>query len=157
MATGTIKWFDPAQGFGFIKPDDAVNEVFLHVSELEKAGIGFIDKFAIEGLSVAYDVGTNKHGKPAAIDVKLNVDVVTKTINGIKTGVIKWWSETKGYGFIAQRNSNKDVFVHFSELAKAKVTDFTKKNLMGVSVDYEVFVDVKGRTSAVNISFLEKQ
>lgn len=77
MAIGTIKWFDTKQGFGFIRPDDGANEVFLHISELGKANIKLIDKFALEGLRVGYDVGTNKNNKPAAINIKIVTDRLT--------------------------------------------------------------------------------
>ncbi len=152
MATGTVKWFDTKQGFGFIKPNDEVNEIFLHVDELEKADIKFVGKFALQGLRVTYDVGVNKHNKPAAVNIK----VTMKKISGMKTGTIKWYNETKGFGFIAPQDGSKDIFIHFSELAKANIKNFIKKNLIGTFIGYEIFTDHKGRASAINVHLLDK-
>ena len=40
MATGTVKWFNAQKGYGFIQPDDGSNDVFVHVSAVERAGMG---------------------------------------------------------------------------------------------------------------------
>lgn len=66
MATGTVKWFNPAKRFGFIKPDDGSNDVFVHISALEAAGISMLD----EGQRVEYDMAENK-GKMSAVNLKL--------------------------------------------------------------------------------------
>lgn len=66
MATGTVKWFNPAKRFGFIKPDDGSNDVFVHISALEAAGIPMLD----EGQRVEYDMAENK-GKMSAVNLKL--------------------------------------------------------------------------------------
>jgi cold shock protein len=52
VATGTIKWFDPAKGYGFIQPDDGSGEVFVHVSAVESAGHGDLR----EGQRVSYNL-----------------------------------------------------------------------------------------------------
>ncbi len=74
MATGTVKWFDIKQNFGFIKPDDKFNEVVLHISELDKAGIKLIDKFALDGIKISYDIIMNDSNKPAATNIKIITD-----------------------------------------------------------------------------------
>ena len=61
MATGTVKWFDPAKGFGFIQPEDGSKDVFVHISAVEKAGMGTL----AEGQRVSYEVVTER-GKQAA-------------------------------------------------------------------------------------------
>ena len=66
MATGTVKWFNPAKRFGFIKPDDGASDVFVHMSALEAAGLHMLD----EGQKVQYELAENK-GKMSAVDVKL--------------------------------------------------------------------------------------
>lgn len=66
MATGTVKWYNPAKRFGFIKPDDGSNDVFVHVSALEAAGLAMLD----EGQRVQYDMAENK-GKMSAVNLKL--------------------------------------------------------------------------------------
>jgi len=152
MATGTIKWLNVKQNFGFIKPDDTSNEVVLRVSELDKTGIKLIDKFALDGIKISYDVIMNDSNKPAATNIK----IITDKSNLISTGIIKWYDSTKGFGFIAPKNGD-DVFFHVSELEKAKVAGLTKENLLGAYINYEVRIDHKNRRSAVNLHLLGKR
>ncbi len=66
MPTGTVKWFNDSKGFGFIGPDDGSNDVFVHVSAVQKAGLSTLK----EGQKVEYEVVTGKNGKAAADKLK---------------------------------------------------------------------------------------
>lgn len=66
MATGTVKWFNPTKGFGFIQPDQGGADVFVHISALERAGMRSLG----EGQKVSYDLATEK-GKTSAANLKL--------------------------------------------------------------------------------------
>ncbi len=66
MATGTVKWYNPAKRFGFIKPDDGASDVFVHASALEEAGLFSLD----ENQRVSYDL-TDSKGKTSAANIKL--------------------------------------------------------------------------------------
>ena len=63
--TGTVKWFNPTKGFGFITPDAGGNDVFVHISAVQEAGMQGLD----EGQKVEYDVQENR-GKEAAGNLK---------------------------------------------------------------------------------------
>jgi CspA family cold shock protein len=65
MANGTVKWFNPTKGFGFIQPEDGGNDVFVHVSAVEKAGLRSLN----EGQKVSFQVA-NERGKSSAVDLK---------------------------------------------------------------------------------------
>jgi CspA family cold shock protein len=65
MATGTVKWFNPAKGFGFIKPEDGSKDVFVHISAVERAGL---DSLA-EGQRVSFEI-TTERGKAAATNLR---------------------------------------------------------------------------------------
>lgn len=66
MATGTVKWFNPTKGFGFIVPDDGSNDVFVHISAVEKAGL----KGLVEGQKLQFELQENR-GKQAAANLKV--------------------------------------------------------------------------------------
>ena len=51
MATGTVKWFNPTKGYGFIEPEDGGKDAFVHISAVQKAGLASLD----EGQKVSYD------------------------------------------------------------------------------------------------------
>ncbi|MEI5677856.1 cold-shock protein [Mesorhizobium sp. CGMCC 1.15528] len=63
MSTGTVKWFNSTKGFGFIQPDDGGQDVFVHISAVERAGMRDI----VEGQKISYEmVRDNKSGKMSA-------------------------------------------------------------------------------------------
>ncbi len=67
MPTGTVKFFDPNRGFGFIGPEDGSKDVFVHVSAVEEAGLSILT----EGQKVEYEVVSKPDGKTAAGNLKL--------------------------------------------------------------------------------------
>lgn len=66
MATGTVKWFNPAKGFGFIQPDQGGADVFVHISALEGTGLKTLN----EGQRVSYELATQR-GKTAAANIQI--------------------------------------------------------------------------------------
>lgn len=66
MATGTVKWFNPTKGFGFIQPDQGSSDVFVHISAVERAGMNNLN----EGQKLSYELATDK-GKTSAANLKL--------------------------------------------------------------------------------------
>lgn len=66
MATGTVKWFNPTKGYGFIKPEDGSNDVFVHISAVERAGLRSLE----EGQTVNYELVTDR-GKTSADNLKI--------------------------------------------------------------------------------------
>ena len=67
MATGTVKWFNGQKGYGFIQPDDGGNDVFVHISAVERAGLGSLR----EGQKITYELEQDRRsGKMAASQLK---------------------------------------------------------------------------------------
>ncbi len=62
MPTGTVKWFNPTKGFGFIEPEDGSNDAFVHISAVERAGLSSLN----EGQKVSYELQSGQNGKPSA-------------------------------------------------------------------------------------------
>ncbi len=65
MASGTVKWFNPAKGYGFIEPEDGSKDAFVHISAVERAGLTILR----EGQKVEYELVPNDKGKSAAENV----------------------------------------------------------------------------------------
>ena len=66
MSTGTVKFFNPAKGFGFIQPDDGAKDVFVHISAVERAGLGSLN----ENDKLTFDVEKGDNGKLSAVNLK---------------------------------------------------------------------------------------
>ncbi|WP_027533617.1 cold-shock protein [Bradyrhizobium sp. WSM3983] len=66
MAMGTVKWFNPTKGYGFIQPDNGSKDVFVHISAVEKAGFSSL----AEGAKVSFDV-VNNRGKDSAENLRI--------------------------------------------------------------------------------------
>jgi CspA family cold shock protein len=64
--TGTVKWFNPTKGYGFVAPDNGGKDVFVHISAVEKAGLDTLQ----EGQRVSYDI-TTKNDKSSAVNLKI--------------------------------------------------------------------------------------
>jgi CspA family cold shock protein len=62
MSTGTVKWFNAQKGYGFIQPTDGSKDVFVHISAVERAGIGSLQ----EGQKVSFEVTRGQNGKLSA-------------------------------------------------------------------------------------------
>jgi CspA family cold shock protein len=66
MPQGTVKWFNPTKGYGFIKPTTGNKDVFVHISAVERAGLSTLN----EGQSVEFELVTNR-GKESAENLKV--------------------------------------------------------------------------------------
>ncbi|CCB64717.1 cold-shock protein [Hyphomicrobium sp. B1] len=64
MQTGTVKWFNSQKGFGFIQPEDGGNDVFVHISAVERAGLGNLS----EGQKVSFDVVADRRSGKSSAD-----------------------------------------------------------------------------------------
>jgi CspA family cold shock protein len=62
MATGTVKWFNSAKGYGFIEPQDGSKDAFVHISAVERAGLSSLS----EGQKVSFEIQPGQNGKSSA-------------------------------------------------------------------------------------------
>ncbi|MGH7097788.1 MAG: cold-shock protein [Stellaceae bacterium] len=66
MAVGTVKWFNPQKGYGFIQPEDGSKDVFVHISAVERAGIGNLR----EGQKLSFDIERGQQGRISAVNLR---------------------------------------------------------------------------------------
>ena len=66
MPTGKVKWFNAQKGFGFIEPTDGSKDVFVHISAVERAGLGSLN----EGQKISYDLEQGQQGKTSAANLQ---------------------------------------------------------------------------------------
>ena len=67
MATGTVKWFNPTKGYGFIQPQGGGSDVFVHISAVERAELSTLN----ENQKLDYELETGRNGKTSAVNLKL--------------------------------------------------------------------------------------
>ena len=139
--SGAVTWFSTSKGFGFVKPNDGTEDVFVHVSVVQRAGLESLR----EGATVNCEVAPGKKGRQ--VMRLLDVDDSTATPEsadggGFRTGprppragfaagpagdpgegAIKWFNATKGFGFITPDSGGKDVFLHASVVRRAGLMD----------------------------------
>ncbi len=66
MTVGTVKWFNPAKGYGFIEPEDGSKDVFVHISAVERSELGTLR----EGQKVSFELERGQQGKTSAVNLK---------------------------------------------------------------------------------------
>jgi CspA family cold shock protein len=66
MATGTVKWFNAQKGYGFIQPEDGTKDVFVHITAVERSGIGNLH----EGQRLSFDLERGNQGKTSAVNLR---------------------------------------------------------------------------------------
>ena len=66
MSNGTVKWFNAQKGYGFIQPKDGSKDVFVHVSAVERSGLGHLH----EGQKVSFEVERGQQGKTSAVNLR---------------------------------------------------------------------------------------
>ena len=131
--TGVIKWFDVAKGFGFIVPDNGMQDVLLHVTCLRRDGYQTV----LEGTRVVALIQKRDRGYQAfrilSMDqttavhpsqmppVKTHVQVTPSS--GLERVLVKWFNRTKGFGFLTRGEGTEDIFVHMETLRRFGITE----------------------------------
>ena len=171
MATGTVKFFNPAKGFGFISPHDGAADVFVHISAVERAGLDGLE----EGDEVSFQLEQDRRsGRLAAVDLRVTESAPPASRSsrpspvprgfaredrgprpqsdgasgGSGSGVVKWFNTQKGFGFIQPSDRGPDVFVHISAVERAGLHGLAD----GQPIAYAIEPDRRpGKASAANL------
>ena len=151
---GVVKFFNPQKGFGFIVRDDGGEDVFVHISAVEQAGLtDLADGQPLEFTLV--DRGgrisaTNLRieGEPMAVERSSADRGPQRQLTGEKaSGTVKFFNSMKGFGFIQRDDGQPDAFVHISAVERAGIPTLNE----GDRLEFELEVDRRGKYAAVNL------
>lgn len=129
---GTVVWYEPAKGYGFVTPDGRSDEIFLHSSAIVGGGV------VTEGQRVAFLVVEGEKGPQADHLLPLGAQAAQPAADGAD-GTVSWYDDVKGFGFVAPDGGGDDVFVHVSALGRG-LTELAE----GARVTYDVVEGGKG-------------
>ncbi|MGX1576333.1 cold-shock protein [Cellulosimicrobium funkei] len=129
---GTVVWYEPAKGYGFVTPDGRSDEIFLHSSAIVGGGV------VTEGQRVAFLVVEGEKGPQADHLLPLGAQAAQPAADGAD-GTVSWYDDVKGFGFVAPDDGGDDVFVHVSALGRG-LTELAE----GARVTYDVVEGDKG-------------
>ncbi|QWC56914.1 cold-shock protein [Erythrobacter sp. 3-20A1M] len=161
---GTVKFFNGQKGFGFIQQDGGGEDIFVHISAVERAGL--------EGLAEGQELEFNlvdRGGKISAQDLQVVGDVIPvesrggpggarrddagagaprRELTGEKaTGTVKFFNSMKGFGFLVRDDGQPDAFVHISAVERSGLGQINE----GERYQFDLEVDRRGKHSAVNL------
>ncbi len=161
---GVVKFFNPQKGFGFIVRDDGGEDVFVHISAVEQAGLTDL----ADGQPLAFTL-VDRGGKISATDLKIEgepMEIVRtprpegaggfggndrgpqRQLTGEKAqGTVKFFNAMKGFGFISRDDGQPDAFVHISAVERAGLPTINE----GDRLEFEIEVDRRGKFAAVNL------
>ncbi len=163
-AKGKVKFFNAQKGFGFIQREDGGDDVFVHISAVERAGLSSL----AEGQGLEFTL-VDRGGKVSASDLKIDGELIPVTegagggdrgergprseaprreLTGERaTGTVKFFNSMKGFGFITRDDGQPDAFVHISAVERAGMAGLNQ----GDRLEFDLEVDRRGKHSAVNL------
>ena len=149
---GVVKFFNTQKGFGFIQREDGGEDVFVHISAVERAGLEGL----AEGQQLQFNL-VDRGGKISAADLQVVGDVIAvaakaatpqRQLTGEKaTGTVKFFNAMKGFGFITRDDGQPDAFVHISAVERSGMRELNE----GDKLEFDLEVDRRGKHSAVNL------
>jgi CspA family cold shock protein len=160
---GTVKFFNPQKGFGFIVRDDGAEDVFVHISAVEQAGLTDL----ADGQPLEFTL-VDRGGRISATNLRIEGEPMPiersggggggagaaggggpqRQLTGEKaSGTVKFFNSMKGFGFIQRDDGQPDAFVHISAVERAGIPTLNE----GDRLEFELEVDRRGKMAAVNL------
>ena len=149
---GVVKFFNPQKGFGFIVRDDGGEDVFVHISAVEQAGLTDL----ADGQPLEFTL-VDRGGRVSATNLRIEGEPMAveraerapqRQLTGEKaSGTVKFFNSMKGFGFIQRDDGQPDAFVHISAVERAGIPTLNE----GDRLEFEIEVDRRGKYAAVNL------
>jgi CspA family cold shock protein len=153
---GMVKFFNAQKGFGFIQQEGGGEDVFVHISAVERAGLEGL----AEGQELQYNL-VDRGGKVSAQDLQVVGDVIAvaakpaapqRELTGERAkGTVKFFNAMKGFGFLVRDDGEPDAFVHISAVERSGLSALNE----GEQYEFDLEVDRRGKHSAVNLTPIE--
>ena len=153
---GVVKFFNPQKGFGFVVRDDGGEDVFVHISAVEQAGMTDL----ADGQPLEFTL-VDRGGRVSATNLRIDGEPLAverapeapqRQLTGEKaTGTVKFFNAMKGFGFIQRDDGQPDAFVHVSAVERAGMVSLNE----GDRLEFELEVDRRGKHAAVNLAPLQ--
>ena len=169
---GVVKFFNGQKGFGFIVRDDGGEDVFVHISAVEQAGLVGL----AEGQPLGFTL-VDRGGRVSATNLKIEGEPLPVTGGGAApagggdrggpggarggpqrqltgekaSGTVKFFNAMKGFGFIQRDDGQPDAFVHISAVERAGMPTLNE----GDRLQFELEVDRRGKYAAVNLTHVQ--
>ena len=148
MQSGTIKWFDPKKGFGFVEADTGGPDILLHINVLlnfgrssiaDKARVDFFAQVTSRGTQVVrvtavHPPGISDANSVTAMDAPASCDVDAFPDVPLEPARVKWFDNGKGYGFANVFGKRDDVFVHIDVLQRSGLSDLQPGDALAIGV-----------------------
>ena len=176
-AKGVVKFFNAAKGFGFVVRDDGGEDVFVHISAVEQAGLAGL----ADGQPIEFTL-SERNGRISATDIVIVGEPMPVTAGGVGgggggavsdrgpprgggapggfgggaqretsteryEGTVKFFNAQKGFGFIAREDGGQDAFVHISAVERAGMASLAE----GQKVSFQMETDRRGKQAATNL------
>ena len=170
-ATGTVKFFNAAKGFGFVVRDDGGEDVFVHISAVEQIGL----RELAEGQKLSFTL-TDRNGRISATDLVIEGDIIEpksrpeRSFDGPRgggygdsprggggearendgtryEGTVKFFNGQKGFGFVQRDDGQPDAFVHISAVERSGMGTLNENQ----RISFELEMDRRGKQAATSI------